>query len=118
MVALLIAQQHTGEALTYAERAKGRVLLDVLHSGRANVTKAMTPASKSKNQRLTQSLSALNTQITKIRQQAKPDPARLGELEARLQKARLERETFQTTLYATHPGIESATRRSAAAQTR
>ncbi len=32
----------TAEALIYAERAKGRVLLDVLNSGRANITKAMT----------------------------------------------------------------------------
>src|SRR5207253_2635750 len=42
MVQLLIAQNKTGEALAYAERAKARVLLDVLSSGRVNIAKAMT----------------------------------------------------------------------------
>ncbi len=106
MVALLIAQQRAGEALAYAERAKGRVLLDVLRSGHANITKAMTASEQEQEQRLTQALYALNAQIIKARQQSKPDPARLAELEARLQKARLEHETFQTTLYATHPELK------------
>ena len=42
MVQLSLAQKDTTAALTYAERAKGRVLLDVLSRGRANITKAMT----------------------------------------------------------------------------
>src|SRR6266542_3612463 len=42
MVDLLIAEDHPAEALTFAERAKARVLLDVLQSGRVNAAKAMT----------------------------------------------------------------------------
>src|SRR5262249_10310843 len=42
MVELLIAQRKPDEALIYAERAKARVLLDVLSNGRVSVTKAMT----------------------------------------------------------------------------
>src|SRR5262249_28356235 len=44
MVDLLIGQDQSAAALAYAERAKGRVLLDVLSGGRTNITKAMTPA--------------------------------------------------------------------------
>src|SRR5262249_14501331 len=42
MVELLIAQNNPGEALIYAERAKARVLLDTLSSGRVSITKTMT----------------------------------------------------------------------------
>src|SRR4029078_356729 len=39
LVELLVSQRGPAEALTYAERAKGRVLLDVVHNGRVNVNK-------------------------------------------------------------------------------
>src|SRR5262249_7668370 len=41
MVELLVAQNNPSEALSYAERAKARVLLDTLSSGRVSITKAM-----------------------------------------------------------------------------
>src|SRR5215831_7766273 len=42
MVELLVGQHEFEASLTYAERSKARTLLDVLSSGRINVTKAMT----------------------------------------------------------------------------
>ncbi|PWT88153.1 MAG: hypothetical protein C5B55_13590, partial [Blastocatellia bacterium] len=42
MIALLVGQGKTDDALAYAERSKGRVLLEVLSNGRTNVSKAMT----------------------------------------------------------------------------
>ena len=42
MIDLLIEQKGVGEAFSYAERAKGRVLLDVLKSGRADINKSLT----------------------------------------------------------------------------
>jgi tetratricopeptide (TPR) repeat protein len=41
MVSLLIRQNRIEEALQYAERAKGRVLLDVLRNGRTNINKSL-----------------------------------------------------------------------------
>src|SRR5207245_1796343 len=38
MVELLIAQNDNSEALAYAERAKARVILDVLQGGRINIS--------------------------------------------------------------------------------
>ncbi len=43
MIELLISQNRTFEALVYAERAKGRVLFDVVSQGRSSLTKVMTP---------------------------------------------------------------------------
>jgi CHAT domain-containing protein/Tfp pilus assembly protein PilF len=106
VVDLLIAQQKPAEALAYAERAKGRVLLDVLRHGRANITGAMTRAEREQELKLNSELIALNSQLAQQRLQRNPDEARKADLDARLEKARLEYESFQTGLYAAHPELK------------
>jgi CHAT domain-containing protein len=104
MVELSIKQQNAADALAYAERAKGRVLLDVLSSGRVNIAKAMTKEEVAKDKTLTANLNALNTQIARLKSSA--NSAALPELTARLEKARLEYEGFQAGLYAAHPELK------------
>ncbi len=106
MVELLLARRDDFQALAYSERAKGRVLLDVLNNGRVNINKAMTPEEQAQEHQLDDDVSALNSQIFRETSQPKPDPARLKELDARLQKARLAYESFQTDLYAAHPELK------------
>ena len=105
MVELLVAQDKTSEALAYAERAKARVLLDVLQSGRSNITKAMTAQESENERRLRNELVSLNSQISREGQRPEPDQPRLADIRARLQNARLEYEAFQTSLYAVHPEL-------------
>jgi CHAT domain-containing protein/Tfp pilus assembly protein PilF len=107
MVDLLVAQNESAAALAYAERAKARVLLDVLHSGRVNVTKAMTAAEQERERGFNNHLVSLNTQISRENQRPKPDPGRLNDLKTQLQKARLDYEAFQTSLYAAHPELKT-----------
>src|SRR5262249_13593897 len=107
MVDLLIAENHPAEALTFAERAKARVLLDVLQSGRINVTKAMTGEAQEKERNLNGQLVSLNTQVYRETTRPQPDQARLTDLNSQLQKARLDFEAFQTNLYAAHPGLRA-----------
>jgi CHAT domain-containing protein/tetratricopeptide (TPR) repeat protein len=102
MVELLVAQGQLSEALTYAERAKGRVLLDVLHSGRINVTKAMTAKEQEQERALARDLAMANAQAAR----AGSDSSRRAETEARLKKARLDYEAFQTALYVAHPDLK------------
>ena len=106
MAELLIGQNRLYEALAYAERAKGRVLLDVLQSGRANVTKSMTAQEQAQERRLSNDMISLNAQITRERQQPVPDAKRLEDLEKRVQRARLDYEAFETSLYASHPELK------------
>lgn len=106
MVELLVGQNRLYEALAYAERAKGRVLLDVLQSGRANVTKSMTAAEQAQERRLSNEMVSLNAQIGRERQQTVPDTKRLDDLEKRVQKARRDNEAFETSLYASHPELK------------
>jgi CHAT domain-containing protein/tetratricopeptide (TPR) repeat protein len=107
MVELLVEQNHAGEALAFAERSKGRVLLDVLRSSRVNITKAMTAQEQEQEARLKNELVALNTQVTRESANPRPDQARLADLRERLQKARLDFEGFQTSLYAAHPELKA-----------
>jgi CHAT domain-containing protein/tetratricopeptide (TPR) repeat protein len=106
MVSLLIGQNNPTDAFAFAERAKARALLDVLQTGKQNITRAMSLAEKQQERQLNSQLVFLNTQIYTERLQDQQDPARLNDLNARLQKARLEMEAFQTSLYAAHPELK------------
>ncbi len=105
MVGLLVSQNRLSEALVFAERAKGRVLLDVLQTGRTNITKSMTESERLRERELTTVLTSLNAQITRLRLEQQPDAKRLGNLETQVQRARLEHESFTNLLYAAHPEL-------------
>src|ERR1041384_4156587 len=107
MVELLVEQKEFDAALAYAERAKARVLLDVLRSGRIDVTKAMTAAEQDQERSFHNQLVSLNTQIARENQRAQPDAAHLNDLKAQLQKVRLDYEAFQTALYAARPELKT-----------
>ncbi|MBI1760858.1 MAG: CHAT domain-containing protein [Acidobacteria bacterium] len=119
MIELLIAQsQRAGtpdapptatviaEALEYAQRAKGRVLLDVLQSGKADFAKAMTPAETAQERKLTRDLTTLNAVLYLERLKPQVDEKRVGELEKQLQQVRFAYEEFQVALYAAHPELK------------
>ena len=89
-----------------SQRAKGRVLMDVLQSGKADFAKAMTPAEAEQERRQTRTLTALNTALYRERLQAQPDEKRVAEFESQLQRVRLEQEAFQAGLYAAHPELK------------
>jgi CHAT domain-containing protein/tetratricopeptide (TPR) repeat protein len=112
MVELLVAQRKPDEALSYAERAKARVLLDVLSNGRVSGAKAMTAQEQQQERQLNSQLAALNSQLYREKLSPHPDPARLAKLEDQLQSSRLDFEAFQFNLYAAHPELK--TRRGAA----
>ena len=107
MVELLIAQNQPGEALSYAERAKARVLINVLTSGRVSVTKAMTSQEQEQERKFNHQLESLNSQVYREKLSPQPDQARLAQLEAQLEQSRLDLEAFQINLYAAHPELRT-----------
>lgn len=106
MINLLLAEDNLPEAFVYAEKAKGRVLLDVLRSGRVNITKAMTVRERERERALSNNLTSLNVQVFRESQRNKLDAARMNSLNDSLRKARLEYEAFETDLYAAHPDLK------------
>jgi CHAT domain-containing protein len=106
IIELLVAQNQTAEALAYAERFKGRVLLDNLQSGKINISRAMSAQELEKERRFRSELISLNTRLTRENQKDKSDETLLRDLQARLQKTRQEYEDFQFQLYGSHPELK------------
>src|SRR5262249_39739145 len=105
MADLLLDQNNQSEALAFAERAKARTLVDVLGSGRVDITKMMTPEETNLEQKTRSQLVSLNSQITAERLRSDPDEHRVAGLTEQLEKARLDYEQVQMNLYAAHPEL-------------
>lgn len=90
LIALLVQQGDAAGALEYAERAKARVLLDVLQDGRPDIGSLLTGAEREREAELTATIAELN----RARGSAKE-----------LRAARLAYDTFVTSIYAKHPQL-------------
>jgi CHAT domain-containing protein/tetratricopeptide (TPR) repeat protein len=107
MIELLLAEGSAADALTYAENAKGRTLLDVIRRGRLNVTKSMTTAEQARELQLKNALVSLGTQLRKESESPTPDRSKLDALDTGLKQARLEYEAFQVGVYAAQPTLKA-----------
>ena len=101
LAGILIASGRTPEAFEFAERAKARVLTDVLRNGRAELTTLMSAEERAKDQELRVRLASLNTRLMRARSggAATQVPA----ITAELTRARAEYEGFQNELYLRNP---------------
>lgn len=106
MVELLVAQNKFAEAFHYAELAKGRILLEVLRNGRADISKTMTEEERGQEKQLSATMTALGSQLRRESSLPRPDKARLAQIETQMQKARLEYEGYETRIYAAHPDLK------------
>src|SRR5262249_42960992 len=102
-----LAKTNPAEALTYAERAKGRVLLDVLRNGRVSSDKFLKQGELAEERRLYSQMVALNTKIRAERMRPESNDSRIEELEVRLRQARNSYEAFQAALFAAHPELKA-----------
>jgi CHAT domain-containing protein len=107
MVGLHAAVGRAAESLLYAERAKARVLLDVLRSGRVNVTKDMSDRERAEEQRITLALGSLNAALARESRRPSPDASRMAALKSDLEKARLEHQALQAGVYARLPRLRA-----------
>jgi CHAT domain-containing protein len=106
MIDFQVDQKRFAEAFSYAQRAKGRTLLELLQNGRTNIDKSASPAEREQERQLTGKIVSLNRQVTSEKLKSQPDEIRMAELEEQLKKARLEFDAFQTTLYTAHPELK------------
>lgn len=106
VIELLIGEKRFEEAFTYAERAKARVLLDVMQNGHAQPNKAMTAPEQVQETKLRKAIFAIDTQLQIEAAKEKPDAARLDELKKELGKARNALDSFTTLLYVAHPELK------------
>lgn len=101
MVDLLAGSGRSEEAFNYAERAKARVLLDVFKNGRVDLARSMSETERHKEQDFRIKLASLNAQLVRGRKAL--SAAQVNAITAELDRARLDYDAFETTLYAQHP---------------
>jgi CHAT domain-containing protein/Tfp pilus assembly protein PilF len=100
LVDLLIQQGQTLDALLVAERAKGRILLDVFNSGRRDLRKLLTSSEEEETQRLNRKISEINARL-----KSHMDSTALDSLYRELDAARFEFQSFQDALYVARPDV-------------
>lgn len=106
VIGMLARADKAEEALSYAEAAKARVLLDALRAGRGRAAeRRLTEAEAARERRLKQEMSALSIELRREQSSPSPRPAQVESLQSRLEKARLEYSAFQSVVYATHPEL-------------
>ncbi len=101
LVSLCHSEKRYAEALAYAEKAKARVLLDVLKQSRTNILQRLTPAEQTEEQRLRKAMTQLNQQVQS------PGGANSSALKEQQHKARLAYEAYLNQLYARHPVLRT-----------
>jgi CHAT domain-containing protein len=107
LLSVLVKDNQPADALMIAERAKARVLLDILQQGRVNIQKSMTAKEQDEERQLKSQLTQLNKQLSRVKQSDKQDAAQVALVEGQLEKARLNYEAFQNALYASHPELKT-----------
>jgi CHAT domain-containing protein/tetratricopeptide (TPR) repeat protein len=107
MVTLLADAGDARGALEYAERAKGRVLVDVLRNGRVNITPTMTDAEKQEEQRLVRAMLAASENVRRERQRAAQDAQRIASAERGAEEGQSRLDVFRAGLYDRHPGLQA-----------
>lgn len=103
LIELFIAQDRSVDALLYAERAKSRVLFDLLSVGGVRSAKALTQNEREKEQLLNREIVEINNEIRNEQLKTNSAPSRLNHLGSRLNSARLKYASFQDLLYTSHP---------------
>jgi hypothetical protein len=104
LVALSIGRGRVEEALEIAERARARVLLEVVRDGPA-ARRALTPEERMRERAIEQQLADRRSTVWAARSTAAPDTAALERAERDLDAARLAHGEFRAALYAAHPDL-------------
>jgi len=102
LVMLLTKQGRNFEALLYAERAKGRVLLDAVSGVRSDLANVLTQSERIEEQHLIKKISEINQ---RIKSEPAGDTRTQNELDSQLDAARLELSSFKDRTYAAHPEL-------------
>jgi len=100
LVKLLTKRGKNFEALLYAERAKGRLLLEAVRRNTADLKDVLTQAEKVEIERLHDRVSSIHQQI---QSESGRDPT--GELNKQLDAAKREFAGFEKTVVAAHPEL-------------
>jgi len=107
LIDLLVKQHRMTEALNYAERAKARVLYDLLRDGHPQPNSLLTEEERSEEQRVNRDIATLNRQVREEKAKPQPDDLHLQDLHAKLKASRNQYAAFHDLLVASHPELKA-----------
>lgn len=91
-------------ALSVMEQSRARALIDIVTSGRQS-TRNMTPAQHERERAILQTITAASDAVDVETKKARPNAAKLKDLQAQLSKARADRDVITAELYAESPDL-------------
>lgn len=101
---LLVGEGRVAEALAMAEKAKARVMLDVLSGGRADIA-FLSAEERERQRQLERDVTAAHARLQAEEAKEKPDERALGALRDAWRKTRLAQAEFREALYQAHPAL-------------
>lgn len=105
LAGLFAGEGRAAEALGMTERAKARVMLDVLRAGRADIT-FLTLEERERQRQIERDMTAVHARLQAEEGKEAPDERVLGTLRDAWRKARLAEAEFRTKLYDAHPALK------------
>ena len=103
---LLLERGKTTTAFEIAQKTKARSLLDLMASGRVNLTSELSPSERQQEQELRQKADFLNAQMVKEGVENEVGAkTRFAALRDQLKQTESQLQTFTDTLYASHPSL-------------
>ncbi|MGH9799059.1 MAG: tetratricopeptide repeat protein, partial [Blastocatellia bacterium] len=107
MVDVAIGEGKGNEAYNFSQRAKVRVLTGLLQNVKTQITKTMAPREQQRERQLLGDISNFNQRLYREQERDKPNPARMADLKAKLQKARSDYAAFLARLYVLRPALKT-----------
>ncbi|HYC88940.1 MAG TPA: CHAT domain-containing protein [Thermoanaerobaculia bacterium] len=104
---LLLEEGRVAEALAYAERGKGRVLLDTMHRERKRAEEALAAPDRQQLDALVRALGEANRRMVALRASGSAAPAVLAEAAAAQRRAQTALDHFESDLAARDPRLRA-----------
>lgn len=108
-IALLLDQKQEAKAFAWTQKAKARVLIDLMQAGKVNVTRAMTEADRKQEhdlqwqeKMLAQKLETELGDLDDLQRQARPDPNRQQQARAQVESTRHQQQDIERQWRAFH----------------
>ncbi len=105
-ISLLLSLNRLEEAFTLTQKAKARVMTDLIGMGRIDLASYLTPEEREKERMLRYQLDRASQNLLAARINPNPDPALIEQLRALAQQAEREWQAFMDSLYARYPALK------------
>ncbi len=109
LIDTLMARGLAAEALQASERARARILLEVLHESETDVRQGADPALVARERSLRDEINSGESRRIELTRQEKPDPARLAEVRRKIDETLEELQQVEASLRESSPRYAALT---------